>query len=172
MCVNFLLGFYMKTSILILTAISLTFCAGAYADDYTCNPQDNSTMGIVSCNLYEYQSYDALLNKAYKSAEKACNSGADFEEDADMAKIRQLRNKECISALKTSQLSWIKFRDNFARYKSIGEGSITQILYSSFLAEETKKQAYALIPLDDPDNLLPQFKALEQKISKLRSKDD
>ena len=91
-----------------------------------------ATLDYVKCNNAAYDYWDSILNKNYTDRIATCKKG----ENPDL----------CKKTLQKSQRLWVSYKE--AMVDSIlqmeGNGSLAQVSVSSFLAEETKKQALLL----------------------------
>lgn len=115
---------------LILCAL-IVFANSAFADEDKCNPKSSITSDMLQCADEEYQKNDALLNKNYKAAMKACGD-----------------DKQCKSDLQKMQRHWIAYKEAVSAwiysYGENGGGSLGSVQAIQWEAEETKKQAELL----------------------------
>lgn len=71
---------------------------------------DKNTSSKAQCHTKYLKKADKLLNNIYRTAKKEC---ADTFEDSDNS---EHDIKKCISSLKKAEISWIAYRDAFAKY--------------------------------------------------------
>ena len=115
---------------LILCAL-MVLASPVFADDNKCNPESTITSDMLDCAREAFQKNDALLNKNYKAAMKACDD-----------------DKQCKSDLQKMQRHWVAYKEATVKYileyGENGGGSLGQVQAEAWLARETKKQAELL----------------------------
>ena len=83
--------------------------AKAIANEYR-QCLDKNASAKAQCHTKYFKKADKLLNSRYKTAKTEC---ADTFEDSDDS---EHDIKKCISSLKKAEISWIAYRDAFAKY--------------------------------------------------------
>ena len=98
---------------------------------FACNPSSGNTDDLKECADEEFQKNDALLNKNYKAAMKACGN-----------------DKQCKDSLRQMQRHWIAYKEavsaHIYSYGANGGGSLGGLEAIEWESEETKKQAELL----------------------------
>ena len=122
-------------ALLVLLGVSQTAAAEeelAPGFDACMEKSGGVTADLRMCLNEAYEYWDAALNENYAAAMKLCDETAD--------------PKACKNKLRSAERLWVQYKTAMADALAElgGDGSLSLIISSDFLARETKKQALEL----------------------------
>ena len=83
--------------------------AKAIANEYR-QCLDKNASAKAQCHTKYFKKADKLLNSRYKTAKTECADTFEYSDDSEND------IKKCLSSLKKAEISWIGYRDAFAKY--------------------------------------------------------